>query len=119
MKKVIFLFALILGLATTTYSQSTEPSITLTNEFSISIDNTTTRNGLLELKTELASYGITFMYSPSFTKERKLNGIKVRLIDENQEKHEYSLNPMGAEDSLILERKNNEEGELIIFVGEK
>jgi len=90
-----------------------------TAEFSITIDNTTSRTDLLDLKNEMASYGVEFMYNPSFTQDRKLNGIKVRVIGANQEKVEYALNPMGAEDALVIERKLNDEGNLEIFVGEK
>ena len=117
MKKVIFLFALVMGLAFTSVAQS--EVTTPTAEFSVTIDNSTSRTDLLDLKNELAAYGVVFMYNPSFTPDRKLNGIKVRIIDANEVKHEYALNPMTAEDALVIERKNNDEGQLELFVGEK
>lgn len=117
MKKVIFLFTLVFGVAFTNFAQSEVSAPDA--EFSITIDNATSRMDLLDLKNEMANYGVEFMYNPSFTPDQKLNGIKVRVIGADQEKIEYALNPMGADDALIIERKLNDDGNLEIYVGEK
>lgn len=118
MKKVIFLFALVLGLSSMINAQSIDVATEAT-PFSITIDNETTRMGLVELKTELAEHGITFQYAPSFDQETVLNGIKVRIMTTDGTKMEYSLNPMKTGDVLTMEGIANEQGVIKYFVGEK
>ena len=118
MKKILFLFALLLAVVSTSLAQSSIAENT-TQEFSYIINTETSRMDLVDLRNQMNEYGVTFMYNPSFDQNRKLNGIKVRVFTDADNKIEYALNPMKAGDELIIERKLDTEGNLVLFVGER
>jgi ABC-type uncharacterized transport system substrate-binding protein len=104
MKRILAIIALF-----TTLTAGAQNIITADN-ITVEINNQTSRQGLIELRTNLAAQGINFTYNPQFDNSRKLISISYKIATTEGvvlgEAKQTSLVAPEAKSKFILTKQN-------------
>jgi len=115
MKKTLLLFAMVCGLGMLNSTQA-QDQLDPTN-LAITINNTTTRMELWEIRQSLEAVGIEFKYVPEFDAQRKLTGLEVTVTDTDGASANYKTALVSDDQKIEIVRNLDAEGNVNFCVG--